>query len=135
VDFTDLIARSDILTIHTPLTPETNNLFNREQIAKMKRGSYLINTARGPIVDETAVADALREGMLAGAAFDVPRYAEGDISRLLSTFTGINNIFVTPHTSANSPESEERWVKGFTSNIGKLMKGEKPEYIVNGVWK
>ena len=135
VDFTDLIARSDILTIHTPLTPETNNLISRDQIAKMKRGSYIINTARGPIVDEIAVADALREGKLAGAAFDVPRYAEGDVSKLLSNFASINNILVTPHTSAMSPESEERWVQSFTSNIGKLFRGEKPEYIVNGVWK
>jgi len=133
VDFNELIARSDILTIHTPLTPETNNLISRDQIAKMKLGSYIINTARGPIVDETAVADALREGRLAGAAFDVPRYEEGDVSKLLSTFAGVKNVLVTPHTSASSPESEERWVQGFTSNVAKVLKGEKPEFIVNGI--
>ena len=133
VDFNELIARSDILTIHTPLTPETNNLISRDQIAKMKLGSYIINTARGPIVDEAAVADALREGRLAGAAFDVPRYEEGDVSKLLSTFAGVKNVLVTPHTSASSPESEERWVQGFTSNVAKVLKGEKPEFIVNGI--
>lgn len=133
VDFNRLIAESDILTVHVPLIPETKNLISREQIAKMKPGSYIINTARGPIVDEAAVADALREGRLAGAAFDVPRYAEGDVPKLLSTFAGIKNVFITPHTSAQSPESEERWVKGFTANVSKVFRGEKPDYLVNGV--
>lgn len=133
VDFNELIARSDILTIHLPLTPETKNMISRDQIAKMKPGSYIINTARGPLVDEAAVADALREGKLAGAAFDVPRYAEGDVSKMLSAFAGIKNVFITPHTSASSPESEERWIQGFTMNVERVFKGEKPMFIVNGV--
>jgi D-3-phosphoglycerate dehydrogenase len=133
VDFNELIARSDILTIHLPLTPETKNMISRDQIAKMKPGSYIINTARGPLVDEAAVADALREGKLAGAAFDVPRYAEGDVSKMLSAFAGIKNVFITPHTSASSPESEERWIQGLTMNVEKVFKGEKPTFIVNGV--
>jgi len=133
VNFNELIARSDILTIHVPQTPETKNIISRDQIAKMKLGSYIINTARGPLVDEVAVADALREGKLAGAAFDVPRYAEGDVSKMLSTFAGVKNVFITPHTSAASPESMERCYQGFTSNIENTLRGEKPEHIVNGL--
>lgn len=132
-DFNELIAKSDILTIHVPLTPETRNIISRDQIAKMKPGSYIINTARGPLVDEIAVADALREGKLAGAAFDVPRYAEGDVPKLLSTFAGIKNVLITPHTSSSSPESEERCVQGFTTNVERVFRGEKPMFIVNGV--
>jgi lactate dehydrogenase-like 2-hydroxyacid dehydrogenase len=132
-DFNELIAKSDIVTIHMPLTPETKNIISRDQIAKMKPGSYIINTARGPLVDEAAVADALREGKLAGAAFDVPRYAEGDVPKLLSTFAGIKNILITPHTSSSSPESEERCVQGFTTNVERVFRGEKPMFIVNGV--
>ena len=132
-DFNELIARSDILSIHVPLTPETKNIISRDQIAKMKSGSYIINTARGPLVDEAAVADALREGKLAGAAFDVPRYAEGDVSKMLSIFAGAKNVFITPHTSAASPESVERCCQGFAYNIEKTLRGERPEHIVNGL--
>lgn len=134
VTFDELIQQSDVLTVLTPLTPETRNMISDTQIAKMKKGSYIINTARGPIVDEAAVAEALREGRLAGAAFDVPRYAEGDIPRLLETFRGVKNVLVTPHTSAYSPEAEVRWAQGFTENVARVLRGEKPDYIVNGVY-
>jgi phosphoglycerate dehydrogenase-like enzyme len=99
----------------------------------MKKEAYLINTARGQIVDEVAVAEALRDGRLNGAAFDVPRYGNEDIPKLRSTFEGVKNIFVTPHTSALSPESTDRCVKGFTSNIFRALRGEKPSNIVNGI--
>ena len=91
--------------------------------------------ARGPIVDEVAIAEALREGRLAGAAFDVPRYGDGDIPKLRSTFEGVKNLFVTPHTSALSAESTDRCVRGFTANIFRVLSGEKPQNIVNGVGK
>jgi phosphoglycerate dehydrogenase-like enzyme len=133
--FDRLLKESDFLTIHVPLTGETNGLIGKEQIAKMKRGAFLVNTARGPIVDEAAVAEALREGRLAGAAFDVPRYGEGDIPKYRSTFEGVKNLLVTPHTSAMSPESTDRCVKGFTANIFRALNGEKLQNIVNGVWR
>jgi glyoxylate reductase len=131
--FDRLITDSDILTIHVPLTSETQGMIGESQIAKMKKGAYLVNTARGQIVDEAAVAEALRKGKLSGAAFDVPRYGNEDIPNLLSTFQGVKNVFVTPHTSALSPESMERCIKGFTRNIFKALRGEKPLNIVNGI--
>jgi lactate dehydrogenase-like 2-hydroxyacid dehydrogenase len=133
--FDRLLKESDFLTVHVPLTGETNGLIGKEQIAKMKRGAFLINTARGAIVDEVAVAEALRDGRLAGAAFDVPRYGDGDIPKYRSTFEGVKNLLVTPHTSALSPESTDRCVKGFTANIFRALSGEKPQNIVNGVWR
>ncbi len=135
VTFDDLVTRSDILTIHAPLTPETKNMISREQIARMKQGSYLINTARGPIVDEIAVADALREGKLAGAAFDVPRYGAGDVPKTIENFKGCKNVLITPHTSSSSPESEERFVQGFTANVVKTLNGGNPDFVVNGILK
>jgi lactate dehydrogenase-like 2-hydroxyacid dehydrogenase len=133
-----LLEESDILTIHVPLTDETRNMIGRDEIARMKKGAVLINTARGPIVDEVALAEALREGRLAGAAIDVPR-GEGDgITRarqLSARFEGIKNILLTPHVASMSPEAEVRCIKGFTENVVRALRGEKPQFLVNEVWK
>jgi phosphoglycerate dehydrogenase-like enzyme len=130
-----LLEESDVLSVHVPLTKEISAMIGEEQISKMKEGAFLVNTARGPIVDEVAVAKALKDGKLGGAAFDVPRYAPGDVPKFLTTFKGAKNLFVTPHTSACSPESTERCVKGFTENILRVIKGEPPLNVVNGVTK
>jgi lactate dehydrogenase-like 2-hydroxyacid dehydrogenase len=126
-----LIEESDILTIHVPLTDETRGLIGRDEIAKMKKGAILINTARGPIVDEAALAEALKEERLMGAAIDVPRYGEGELPQLVNTFQGIKNVLLTPHVSAYSPEAEIRWAKQFSDNVFRVLRGKTPNHVVN----
>jgi D-3-phosphoglycerate dehydrogenase len=89
------------VSIHTPLVPETRDLFSRDVFRKMKRGAYLVNTARGPIVDETALAEALQEGRVAGAALDVMPQ-EPPVN---SPLVGRADVVITPHTSFYSEES------------------------------
>jgi glyoxylate reductase len=129
--FDRLIEESDIITIHVPLTDDTRGLIGRDEIARMKKGAILINTARGPIVDEAALAEALREERLMGAAIDVPRYGEGELPQLINTFKGIKNVLLTPHVSACSPESEVRWVKQFSENVFRVLRGEEAKFVVN----
>ncbi|HEY7389278.1 MAG TPA: C-terminal binding protein [Bryobacteraceae bacterium] len=101
VDFDDLVAISDYISIHTPLLPETRHLFNADVFRRMKPGAYLINTARGPIIDEAALARALDEKQLAGAALDVMEQEPPADSPLF----GRENVILTPHTSFYSEES------------------------------
>jgi lactate dehydrogenase-like 2-hydroxyacid dehydrogenase len=126
-----LIEESDVLTIHVPLTDETRGLIGRDEIARMKKGAIIINTARGPIVDEAALAEALKEERLLGAAIDVPRYGEGELPQLVSMFQGIKNVLLTPHVSAFSPEAEIRWAKQFSENVFRVLRGETANYVVN----
>ncbi len=101
----DLIAESDIVSLHLPLVNETRNLFDRERLGRMKRGAILINTARGGIVDETALAELLRFGRIGGAAIDVFTH-EPLPSR--SALAGVPNALLTPHVAGVTVESNRR---------------------------
>jgi (S)-sulfolactate dehydrogenase len=109
--FDELIATADVISLHVPLTPETRNLIAGDAIARMKPGAVLINAARGGVVDEGAVAQALRAGRLGGAALDVfedePLSAERG-----SLFAGCPNLVLTPHIAGVTAESNVRvsWV-------------------------
>jgi D-3-phosphoglycerate dehydrogenase len=101
VDFEQLVRVSDYISIHTPLVAATRRLFNADVFRRMKPTAYLINTARGPIVDEAALAQALDQNELAGAALDVMEQ-EPPVS---SPLFGRDNVILTPHTSFYSEES------------------------------
>jgi D-3-phosphoglycerate dehydrogenase / 2-oxoglutarate reductase len=101
VTFDELVAISDYISVHAPLIPETRHLFNADVFRRMKPSAYLINTARGPIVDEAALAHALDEKQLAGAALDVMEQEPP----LNSPLFGRENVILTPHTSFYSEES------------------------------
>ncbi len=101
VDFDELVRISDYISIHTPLIPATHHLFGADVFPRMKPGAYLINTARGPIVDEAALARALDQKQLAGAALDVMEQEPPSNSPLF----GRDNVILTPHTSFYSEES------------------------------
>jgi D-3-phosphoglycerate dehydrogenase len=101
VEFDELVRISDYISIHTPLIPATHHLFDAEVFRRMKPTAYLINTARGPIVDEAALAHALDEKRLAGAALDVMEQEPPANSPLF----GRDNVILTPHTSFYSEES------------------------------
>lgn len=103
----ELLATSDVVTVHCPLTPETRGMIAGPQLQRMRKGAILINSARGGIVDEAACAAALRSGHLGGAALDVfddePIRAEAG-----KLFTGLNNIILTPHISGVTAEANHR---------------------------
>jgi D-3-phosphoglycerate dehydrogenase len=101
VDFDELVRISDYISIHTPLIPATHHLFGADVFPRMKPTAYLINTARGPIVDEAALARALDQKQLAGAALDVMEQEPPANSPLF----GRDNVILTPHTSFYSEES------------------------------
>jgi phosphoglycerate dehydrogenase-like enzyme len=130
--FQDLIKESDILTIHTPLTEETEGLIGRSEINKMKDGAILINTARAGIIDENAASDALESGKLSGIGLDVVKSrTEGDLRILESPLTKYENVVFTPHLSGNTREAHRRSHTQWVENVCRFLDGEKPHFIVN----
>jgi (S)-sulfolactate dehydrogenase len=104
VSFDDLVARSDILSVHTPLLPETRGIINTAVMDKMKKGAFLINTARGGIIDEDDLIAALKSGQIGGAALDV--FTDEPLSAEDATkFVGVPNLIMTPHISGVTEES------------------------------
>lgn len=104
-DLDQLVAESDVVSLHVPLTPETRGLFGAERLARMKRDAVLVNTARGGIVDEAALAALLREGRLGGAALDV---FEREPLAAGSPLQGAPRLILTPHIAGITTESNER---------------------------
>ena len=118
--FSELIERSDILSLHVPLTEETRHLIDAAALARMKPGAILINTARGELVDERALATALREGRLAGAGLDVfAREPVDPDERLL----GLPNVVLAPHVAWLTPETLARSLERAFENCRRLMAG------------
>jgi D-3-phosphoglycerate dehydrogenase len=127
VSFDDLLARSDYVSVHSPLTPETRGLFNAATFAKMKRGAYIVNTARGPVIDEDALAAALDSGQLAGAALDVMTQEPPPGSALF----GRDNVIITPHTSFYSEESLVELQTKAAQEVVAVLSGRPPRNPVN----
>jgi len=133
VDLNTLLKESDYVTVHCPLTPDTIGLINRERISLMKSTAYLINTARAEIVDEKALALALKEGYIAGAALDV--YETLPISPQ-SPLLKLNNVLFTPYIGGATDGTVERYCRMMVEDIERFLKGECPRNIVNPeVWK
>ena len=105
VSFDDLLARSDFVSVHAPLMPATRGLVNAAAFAKMKKGALLINTARGPLIDEPALIAALDSGQLGGAALDV---VTTEPLAKDSPLLGRDNVILTPHTAFYSVEALDR---------------------------
>ena len=127
VEFSELLKISDYISIHSPLLPETQGLFNADAFRQMKPHAYLINTARGPIVDEEALAQALDAGQLAGAALDVMPKEPPSGSPLF----GRPNVIITPHTSFYSEESLVDLQTKAAEEVVRVLKGEAPKNPVN----
>ena len=127
VSFPDLLKVSDYVSIHSPLLPETKGLFNADVFRQMKPTAYLINTARGPIVDEAALAAALDAGEIAGAALDVMTTEPPTGSPLL----GRANVIITPHTSFYSEESLIELQRKAAEEVVAVLSGHKPRNPVN----
>ena len=121
----DLLARSDVVTLHVPETPATRNLMGAEQIARMRPGAHLINAARGTVVDVDALAAALKDGRLGGAAVDVFPVEPGSNQDLFtSPLIGIDNAILTPHVGGSTLEAQD--------NIGLEVAAKLIRYSDNG---
>ena len=120
VDLDTLLANSDVVSLHCPLTPQTQNLINANTVAKMKDGAILLNTARGPAIDEQAVADALRSGKLRGAAVDVISAEPMDVRNPL---LGVPNCIITPHMAWAPVESRQRIMECTAGSIQAFLDG------------
>jgi D-3-phosphoglycerate dehydrogenase len=127
VELDELIRTSDYISLHCPLTPETKHLFSTEAFQKMKRSAYLVNTARGPVVDEAALAEALDQKLIAGAALDVMEKEPPGTSPLF----GRDNIIVTPHTSFYSEESLVDLQTKAAEEVVRVLSGQAPRNPVN----
>src|ERR1700736_4795590 len=126
-EFDELVKVSDYISIHSPLVPETHHLFNADVFRRMKPTAYLVNTARGPIVDEAALALALDAKHLAGAGLDVLSQEPPNSSRLF----GRDNVILTPHTSFYSVESLVDLQVKAAEEVVRVLNGETPRNPVN----
>lgn len=127
-DLDTLLARADFVTLHTPLTRETYHLIGERELSLMKQGAYLINTSRGPVVDEGALVRALESGHLAGAALDVfdpePPLPDNPLFHL-------PNVVVTPHIASYTDRAEEAMCAGAAEQVLQVLRGERPPFLVN----
>jgi D-3-phosphoglycerate dehydrogenase / 2-oxoglutarate reductase len=127
-----LLSEADFVTLHTPLMAETHHLIGERELRLMKRGAYLINVSRGPVVDEAALIRALEEGHLAGAGLDVfdPEPPQPDNPLLRMT-----NVVVTPHLASNTVQGSWRSSQSVVDQILQLLAGECPTCLIDpSVW-
>ena len=127
VSLDELLACSDVVSLHIPATPQTHHLINRETIAKMKDGAYLVNTSRGVLIDESALKEALESGKLAGAALDV--YEREPITKDLP-LNSVDNILLAPHVAALSVETNYNAGITCAESVIRVYQGGTPLYPV-----
>lgn len=123
-----LLARSDVVSLHTPLTKETQGLIGRAQFAAMKPGAILVNTSRGKVVDEEALIEALRSGRLAGAGLDV-LWAEPPAKD--NPLFQMENVVLTPHYASTTTEAIQDLAHKVSRQIVQYLRGEWPTYLAN----
>jgi D-3-phosphoglycerate dehydrogenase len=126
--FEELLTQSDILSLHCPLLDSTTHLISERELRKMKKSSFLINTARGKVVDETALVKALKEGEIKAAAVDVIEDETTETSPLFA----LDNTIITPHSAFVSEDSFYNARKiALEQLVQRLSKDQKPEHLVN----
>ena len=130
VPFPDLLALADVVCVHVPLDRETSHLIDENALRRMRKGAILVNASRGPVVDEQALLAALESGHLGGAGLDVfeqePTPADNPLRRL-------ENVFFSPHVAGYTVEAEARVLEVVRDNLIKVLDGEEPSNVVNGV--
>lgn len=124
----DLVAESDVLVLCCPLTAETTGLISSKRIARMKPSAILINVSRGPVVDETALTEALASGRIAGAALDV--FADQPLDPA-SPLLGLDNVILTPHLAGITEESMGRMGEGAAAEALRILRGDLPQNLRN----
>ncbi|MBM4444705.1 MAG: hydroxyacid dehydrogenase [Chloroflexi bacterium] len=129
-DLDGLVQESDVITIHIPLTPQTTRMIDAQRLATMKRSAVVINVSRGEIIDEQALAQALREGRIGGAGLDV--FSEEPICPE-NPLLDAPNAILTPHIAGATNESRARIIDITIDNVARVLRGETPVNVVNGV--
>jgi len=129
VSFEQLMTQSDVVSLHCPLTPETSNLIDEQSLALMKRSAILINTARGGIVNELALVNALKQGKLGGAGFDVLS-EEPPVHGNPLLGIQLPNLIVTPHIAWASTQSRQRVIDEVVKNIAAFLQGNARNVVV-----
>ena len=128
-----LLPRCNVLSVHSPATPETRHMVNAQTLAKLPKGSYLVNVARGTLVDEGALLDALRSGHLAGAALDV---FDPEPPRKDNPLFSLPNVVCTPHIASYTSAGVKRMQVMACEQVAMALKGEQPTNLVNkDVWE
>ena len=127
VSLETLLAESDVVSLHCPLTPENRHLIDADRLSMMKRTAFLINTSRGPLIDETALAEALQAGRPAGAGLDV---LASEPPHRDCPLLGLKNCFITPHIAWGTLAARQRLLQVVTDNIAAFLNGE-PQHVVN----
>lgn len=128
VDLETLLRRSDVVSLHCPLTPETEGLVNAKRLALMKPTAFLINTSRGPVVNERDLAEALNTGRIAGAGLDV---LSTEPPKADNPLLAAKNCFITPHFAWATRAARERMMKTVVANVRGFLAG-RPQNVVNG---
>ena len=126
-DLDSLLKNSDFISIHTPLTDETKKMIDEKEFKKMKNTAFIVNCARGGIIDENALYNSLKEGKIRGAALDVYENEPPKNSPLLT----LDNIVFTPHIGASTKEAQIRAGTITVEQVLKVLKNEKPDFCVN----
>ena len=124
----DLLRQSDVVSLHTPATPETRQMINAERLSQMKPTAYLVNTARGSIVDQPALIDALERGVIAGAGLDVFEEEPWVSDSPLRT---MDNVVHTPHSASYSDASYERLSTRVGQSVVHVLTGHWPRFVAN----
>ena len=122
-----LLATSDVVSLHVPMTSDTHHLIDREALVKMKPSAYLVNTSRGPVVDEDALVVALRDGLIAGAALDVYEREPMVHSGLL----GLSNVILSPHLGSATHETRTAMADLAARNLMEVLSGNSPITPIN----
>ncbi|MDR7426193.1 MAG: C-terminal binding protein [Armatimonadota bacterium] len=130
VELGELLARADFVSVHAPLTPQTRGLIGEAELRRMKPTAYLINTARGPIVHEAALLQALQEGWIAGAALDV---LESEPPPAGHPLLQAPQVVLTPHVAFYSEESLQELQRKAAEEVARVLTGQPPRYPVNVV--
>ena len=128
VDFKTLLKESDIITIHAALTEETVHLIGEKELKLIKKSAFIVNTARGAIMDEKALIKALREGWIAGAALDV---FEEEPPKHDNPLFKMDNVLVTPHFASCTYEAYQREAFMAVEQVLKVLRGKKPKFVAN----
>lgn len=128
VDLETLLKESDFVSIHVSLTKETHHLMDAKRLRLMKKTAYLINTSRGPVVDEVALYDALCQGVIAGVGLDV---FENEPAHLSNPLLKLQNVVIAPHISSASEQTRAKMAEMAAENLIAFFEGKKPPNLVN----
>ncbi|MBC7359899.1 MAG: D-glycerate dehydrogenase [Desulfacinum sp.] len=123
----DLLAQSDFVSLHVPLTPETRHLIGARELSLMKPSAYLVNTARGPVVDEKALVEALRRGIIRGAGLDVYE----NEPQLTPGLADLENVVLLPHVGSATVETRTRMAEMAVENLLEGLAGRRPPHCLN----